>query len=445
MRRLRRQTGQNDVHDSWRPQCLLPWFAGGFLALLVLLFALQHYLAPLPPRSLIMTTGAPGGAYAVFAERYREILARHGIRVELKPSSGAVENLRRLKGVDGDADIGFLQGGITHEPKSDDLVTLGAMYYEPIWVFLRPGINAASIAELRGKKIAIGLQGGGGQLLTLEVLTANGFAINDPGLLPIAGDEAVAALRSGKVDALMTVNGAEAPIVKTLLAEPGVALMDFAQADAYARRLPHLSKLVLPRGTIDLVRDIPPHDIQLVAPTANLVARADLHPALVSLLMKAAQEIHRQPGLLAAGNEFPAPRDHDLPQSAEATRFYSSGPPLLQRVLPFWAAVLLDRAIWTLVPLLALLIPISRVLPAALRWRIRSRIYRWYGELKFIEEEARRQPEVARVAELLRRLDEIERLLARRKVPLSYANELYILREHIQLVRNELRPREHRE
>ena len=434
---------RRDEHDEFGPpQHLLYWLVGGGLIALILIVALLHYLAPLPPRSLVMTTGAPGGAYAVYAERYRDILARHGIRVVLKPSSGAIENLRRLKGVDGNADIGFLQGGITHEPESQDLMTLGAMYYEPIWVFLRPGVEAGSIAELRGRRIAIGIQGGGGQLLTLEVLSANGFEVSDPNLLPIGGDQAIAALRQGKIDALMSVNGAEAPIVRTLLAEPGVRLMSFGQADAYARRLPHLSKLSLPRGAVDLVHDVPPQDIQLVAPTANLVARADLHPALVSLLMQAAQEIHRTPGLLEAGNEFPAPRDHDLPQSAEATRFYRSGPPLLQRVLPFWAAVLLDRAIWTLVPLFALLIPASRVLPAVFRWQIRSRIYRWYGELKFIEQEARRHPDINRITQLLHRLDEIERLLARRKVPLAYANELYILREHIHLVRNELRLKE---
>ncbi len=431
-----------DHDEFWPPRHFLLWLVGGAIVALALIVAVLQYLAPLPPRSLVMTTGAPGGAYALYAERYRGILARHGIRVELKPSSGAVENLRRLKGVDGDADLGFLQGGIVHEPDAEDLATLGAMYYEPIWVFLGRGVTASSVADLRGKRIAIGIQGGGGQLLTLEVLLANGFALDDPGLLPIAGDEAVAALRSGRIDALMTVNGAEAPIVRTLLGEPEVTLLSFSQADAYTRRLPHLSRLVLPHGAVDLVRDAPPTDVLLVAPTANLVARTNLHPALVSLLMQAAQEVHRSPGLLEAGNEFPAPRDHDLPQSTEATRFYRSGPPLLQRVLPFWAAVLLDRAIWTLVPLLALLIPASRVLPGVLRWQIRSRIYRWYGELKLIELEARRHPDPKRVPELIHRLDEIEKLLARRKIPLSYANELYTLREHIQLVRNELRARE---
>lgn len=408
--------------------------AAGFFATLAGILLILHFLVPMPPRTLTMTTGAPGGAYALYAERYREILARQGVKLILRPSSGTIENLRRLKGVDGSADVGFLQGGIVGEPESSDLVTLGAMYYEPMWVFTRDGIDADRISALRGYRVAIGTQGGGAQLLALEILAANGIPTSDPNLVAIGGDEAVEALAGGKVDALITVNGARAPIVQKLLKMSGVRLMGFAQADAYTRLMPYLTKLTLPRGAIDLVADAPQSDLALVAPTANLVARSDLHPALVALLMQAAYEIHRNPGLFEKGNEFPAARDHELPASPEATRFYRSGPPLLQRVLPFWAAVLVDRTIWTLLPLIAILLPTLRIAPALLRWHARSRIYRWYGELKFLEEEARRG-DPAEVPRWQERLDIIEQRALRRRVPLAYANELYILREHIALVR----------
>ncbi|WP_341678830.1 TAXI family TRAP transporter solute-binding subunit [Niveibacterium sp. SC-1] len=424
------------LQEEWRDRGRL-WLvlAASFIGVVLVLLLALHFLAPLPPRSLTMSTGSPGGAYALYAERYKEILARHGIRVTLKPSSGSVENLRRLKGVDGDADLAFIQGGIANEPEATDIVTLGAMYYEPVWVFLRKDVPASRLSQLRGRKIAVGVSGAGAQLLTLELLNASGFEVSDPNLLAIGGNDAIAGLRNGTVDAMITVNGAEAPIVQTLLHDPNVSLLSFDQAEAYARRFAHLNKLTLPEGAIDLVSDLPVEDIALVAPTANLVARTTLHPALVSLVMQAAQEIHRPPGLFEKSNEFPAARDHSLPQGEEAARFYRSGPPLLQRILPFWAAVLVDRLIWTIVPLLALLIPASRIVPALLRWQIRSRIYRWYGELKFLEEEARRTPDRARVDTLLKRLDDIERLALKRKVPLAYANELYILREHIQLLR----------
>ncbi|GAA5183723.1 TAXI family TRAP transporter solute-binding subunit [Niveibacterium umoris] len=410
------------------------WSIAALVGALVGILLVLHYFAPMPPRTLTMTTGAPGGAYALFAERYRDALAKQGVKLVLKPSSGTIENLRRLKGVDGKADVGFLQGGIVREPESTDLVTLGAMYYEPMWVFVRGDLQADRVAQLRGYRIAVGAQGGGAQLLALEILAANGIPTDDPNLLPLGGDAAIAALANGKVDALITVNGAQAPIVQKLMKMPGVRLMGFAHADAYTRLMPHLTRLTLPRGAIDLIADQPPEDLALVAPTANLVARSDLHPALVALLMQTAQEIHRAPGLFEKGNEFPAARDHELPASSEATRFYRSGPPLLQRVLPFWAAVLVDRLIWTLLPLIAILLPALRIVPALLRWHARSRIYRWYGELKFLEEEARRG-EAKDVPRWQTQLDAIEQRALRRKVPLAYANELYILREHIALVR----------
>ena len=419
-------------------------FALPALVLIAAAFALAwQFVRPAPPKKIVITTGAPGGAYHYFAERYRDKLAQDGIEVELRPSSGAVENLRRLK-TDDSVDVGFLQGGIANEPDSDDLATLGSMYLEPVWVFHRqPGARLDRLDQLRGRRIAVGAPGSGAQLFALQLLAANGIATDDPRLVTIGGMDAVAALKRGDVDAFFVVGAPQAPVVDALLHTPGIGLLSFAQADGYVRHFPRLLKITLPRGAIDIRGDQPPRDVQLLAATANLVVKADIHPAIVSLLLKHARDIHSPPGLLQAANSFPAPQDHALPLHTMAQRFYDSGPPLLQRYLPFWLAVLIDRLFVMLLPLFAVVIPLSKVIPAIYNWRMRARVYRWYGELKFLEAEIDRSGQdghtPAAIDAFIGRLDRIEERAARRKLPLAFSNELYTLREHIALVRRRLR------
>jgi TRAP transporter TAXI family solute receptor len=402
-----------------------------------------QFVRPAPPKKIVISTGAPGGAYHYFGERYRDKLAQDGIEVELRPSSGAVENLRRLK-TDDSVDVGFLQGGIANEPDSDDLATLGSMYLEPVWVFHRKAdARLDRIDQLKGRRIAVGTAGSGAQLFALQLLAANGFATDDPRLVALGGMDAVAALKRGDVEAFFVVGAPQAPVVDALLHTPGIGLLSFAQADGYVRHFPHLVKITLPRGAIDIRGDQPPRDVQLLAATANLVVKADIHPAIVTLLLKHARDIHSPPGLLQAANSFPAPQDHALPIHPMARRFYDSGPPLLQRYLPFWLAVLIDRLFVMLLPLFAVVIPLSKVIPAIYNWRMRARVYRWYGELKFLEAEIDRAGQdghsLAALDTFLGRLDRIEERAARRKLPLAFSNELYTLREHIGLVRRRLR------
>ena len=412
------------------------------LLLVAAAFALAwQFVKPAPPKKIVITTGVAGGAYQYFGERYREKFAQEGIEVELRPSSGAVENLRRLK-TDDDVDVGFIQGGIANEPESEDLATLGSMYLEPVWVFYRGDAQHDRIYQLKGRRIAIGVQGSGAQLFALQLLAANGFATNDPKLLAIGGMDAVDALRRGEIDAFFVVGAPQAPVVDALLHTDGISLLNFAQADGYVRHFPHLVKVVLPRGAIKIHADKPNRDIQLLAATANLVVRADIHPAIVTLLLKHAREIHSAPGMLQAANAFPTPQDHALPLHPMAQRFYDSGPPLLQRYLPFWLAVLIDRLFVMLLPLVAVVIPLSKVLPAIYNWRMRSRVYRWYGELKFLENELDTETDAGHdkesIAAFIARLDRIEQRATHRKLPLAFSNELYTLREHIALVRRRL-------
>jgi hypothetical protein len=223
-------------------------------------------------------------------------------------------------------------------------------------------------------------------------------------------------------------------MVQMLLQTPGIRLADFAQAEAYARRFPFMSPVVLPRGVVDLARDIPPQDVRLVAPTATLVAHESLHPALVQLFVQAAQQVHGVPGWFARKGEFPNAADNERPVAAEAQRLYRSGVPWLQRYLPFWAANLADRMWVALLAIIAVLIPLSRVLPPLYEFRIRSRVFRWYGQLRAVEDAQGRKPN----DELLRELDDIESRVGRVTIPLSYADELYALRGHIQMVRRRL-------
>ena len=410
------------------------------LLLVVAAFAVAwKFVQPAPPRQIVMSTGPAGGAYQYFAERYRERLARDGIELVLRPSTGAVENLNRLKTVD-EVDMGFVQGGVADEPESDDLATLGSMYLEPVWVFFRGKADLDRIDQLKGRRIAVGAPGSGTLLFALQLLSANGFATDDPHFIHLGGLEAVEAIRSGQVDAVFAVGAPQAPAIQALLAEPGLSLLNFAQADGYVRHFPHLTRITLPRGAIDIAQDRPPRDIHLLAATANLVVMADLHPAIVTRVLQHAAQIHGQPGMFMTPFAFPANQDRSLPLHPSARRFYESGPPFLQRYLPFWLAVLIDRLIVMLVPIVAVVIPLFKVLPALYNWRMRSRVYRWYGELKFLENEIGQQsthtPEV--LDDFIRRLDGIEDRASRRKLPLAFSNELYTLREHINLVRQRL-------
>jgi len=397
-----------------------------------------QFIKPAPPDRLLIASGGDGGAYQRFAAAYRPLIERYGIKFVEVPSAGAVENLALLRDATKELDVAFMQGGLGAGDDATGLVSLGSIYYEPLWVFYGGNETIDNLAQLRGKRIAIGAEGSGTRKLSLDLLEASGAAGAPTKLLPLGGLEAVEALKQGKADAIFLVGSAKVGAVWASFFTPGFKLMSFVHADAYVRRWPFLSKLVLPRGAIDLVRDIPARDVTLVAPVASLVAREDIHPALVDILLQTATEVHGPPGLFQSAGEFPNSRQVDFPLSSEAQRFYQSGRRFLQRYLPFWAANLVDRLLVLLIPLFALAIPLSRILPSLYNWQVRSRIYKWYGQLKFLEEAWRRDPASRPRADWLQEIDGLEARVNRIRTPLSYANQLYILREHIGLVRRNM-------
>lgn len=404
-----------------------------------------QFVEPAPPKRIVITTGSESGAYYQFAQRYAAILARDGITLEVRASAGSLENLARLK--NGEAQIGFVQGGVVELPDDPDavddsgLLSLGSVFYEPVWVFYRGERKLERLTDLEGKRIAIGQEGSGVRQLAQQLLDANEIS---PGnrLLPLSGLKAAEELQQGRIDAAFIIAAEKAPVVQVLLRSPGVKVMSFSQAGAYQRRFPFLTRLTFPKGVADLVRDFPPEDVRLLAPTANLIVRDDLHPALQSLLLQAASDVHGKTGFFQDPGEFPAYKDPLLPLSPEAARYYKSGAPLLQRYLPFWLAVLADRLIVMLVPVFALLIPLLKVAPAVYTWRVRSKVFRCYGELKFLEDELRDHFEPGRLDDYRRRLDSLDEEASQLKVPLGFTDLVYTLREHVDLVRHILDKRE---
>ena len=405
-------------------------------------FAIAYqFVEPAPPKRIVITTGSDSGAYYHFAQRYATILARDGVTLEVRSSAGSLQNLERLK-VD-EAQVGFVQGGVI-EPKSDPdevddsgLLSLGSLFYEPVWVFYRGEQPLTRLTELRGKRIAIGAEGSGVRQLARQLLEANEVPVSDR-LLPLSGLVAAEELQQGRIDAAFVIASEKAPVVQVLLRSPGVKVMSFAQAGAYQRRFPFLTKLTFPHGVADLVRDFPPEDIKLLALTANLIIRDDLHPALQTLLLQAASEVHGKSGFFQDVGEFPSYKDQMLPLSPDAARYFKSGAPFLQRYLPFWLAVLIDRLIVLLVPVFALLIPLLKVAPAIYTWRVRSKVFRCYGELRFLEDDLKNHFDPARLDDYRQRLDALDEEASQLHVPLGFTDLVYTLREHVNLVRHML-------
>ena len=410
----------------------------GLPALLLLIggfWLAAQFIQPAPPDYLYISSGAPGGSYEVYAERYRQVLARNGVELREQPSAGSMENLKRLLDEEDDTEVALVQSGTANGVNVDTLFSLGYLYYEPLWVFYRGGRELDRLTQLKGSRIAVGAEGSGTRKLALQLLEASGLDAQNTALLPFGGLSAVEALQSRKVDAVFLVGAERSAAVWSLLYAEDVRLMSFAHADAYTRLFPHLARLTLPQGAIDMTRNIPARDVTLVSPMATLVAHESTHPALVQLLLQAAQEVHGEAGIFQRPGEFPRAGQADFPLSPDAERYYRSGKPLLQRYLPFWAANLIDRMVVMLVPIFALLIPIMKFAPALYSWRIRSRIYRRYGELKFLEAEVEANPERHSREEWLEKLDRIEDDVHHIPTPLAFTDMLYTLRVHLGLVR----------
>lgn len=408
---------------------------GAVLALIALMVAYQ-FVEPAPPKNLSIATASAEGAYYSFANKYKEYFAKEKIHLEVLETSGSVENLDLLE--KGDVDVAFLQGGIGAAVDYPDFVGLASLYEEPLIIFVRKGLQIETFADFAGKKIAAGEEGSGTRKIVEQLLEDNDLRDKDDlEILPLGNNDGARELLAGNVDALLMVVRADSQIVQQLFVNEDIDLVSLDRAEAYTRLHNYLSHIVLVEGVLDMAKNIPNKDYHLIAPSATLVARSDIHPALVDLLMQVAEKVHDEKSVLTTNREYPSPDNLDFPLSSEADRYFKNGPPFLQRYLPFWAASLIDRLKFMILPLIALLIPLMKVLPPTYRWRIRSRIYRWYDELHKLDVELKDDENLETLTEALKVVNAMEQEVREVEVPLSYAEELYNLRLHIDLLRNQ--------
>ncbi len=428
-----------EVAVSWRD--LGPLTAGLTVLALIVLLVTLHYVAPAPPRTLTIAAGPKGSTFETVALRYQKSLARSGVKVKVLNTEGSVDNLAQMADRKSHVDIALVQAGLAPPGEVTDLVSLGTMFYQPLSIFYRSAKPIQRLSELAGQHIAIGPEGSGVRALSLALLKANEI---EPGgatqLSELEGQAATTALTEHRLTAVFLTGDSAAPaVIRKMLHTEGLRLFDFSQADAYVRRFPYLTKLVIPEGAFDLGEQLPPSPINMLAPTVELVAHEDLHPAISDLLIEAAYEIHSRAGLLQNAGQFPSPNTNAFPLSPEASRYYKSGSKsFMYRYLPFWLASLLDRAIVVLLPVFVVVIPGLRFLPQLYGWRIRRRIHRRYSELMALERESLGPLTPERRETLLERLASIERSVISGRIPGAYAGQLYVLREHIGLVRARL-------
>jgi TRAP transporter TAXI family solute receptor len=405
------------------------------------MFWVVSVLRPMPPRTVTMTTGAEGGAYHEFGKRYREILSRSGVELRLQASEGGIENLRRLSDPRSGVSVGFVQGGATGDSERKDLVSLGTVSYEPLWFFYRGRNPGRKLERLRGKRLSIGPEGSGTRDLALALLAANGIDRGVAQLLPLTPHDAGEGLLSGRVDAAIMVASWESPVVRRLLASEKVELVSFPRADAYTALYPYLNKVTVPAGVGDLARNRPPADAVLLAPKTSLVVRKDLHPAIQYLLLDAATQVHSGAGIFQKAGQFPAAEPGDFSLSDPALQFHKTGRPILQRYLPFWIAVFLWGLILLLIPVVGAFYPLFRIAPALYGLGMRWRIFRLYGELKFLEADLEQRDSAEDAGDLVTQLDSLDRRANHLHVPLPYTSMLYNLRRDIELVRDRLSAR----
>ncbi|MEM5311330.1 TAXI family TRAP transporter solute-binding subunit [Paraburkholderia sp. JHI869] len=428
---------RDHAHPAWRDIALTTLPVALFCAVVVgLVFWLVD---PAPPHTITISAGPADSSFMQMAQAYRAILARNGVALKILESDGSVQNLQRLLDPKQHVDLAFVQGGVADGVDTRSLMSLGSVAYLPIIVFYR-GSGLTRLSELEGKRIAVGRVGSGTRELALKLLSANGM---DPGgestFLPLDGMDAATALVSGRVEAAMlSGDSTTRALMLRLLDIPGISVMSFDEAAAYTRLFPYLDDVDLPPGVLDLRRRQPRETVHLIGPTVELVARDTLHPALSDLLIEAAGEVNGAPGLLQREGQFPSPAVHDFRVSEDATRYYKSGKSFLYRALPFWLASVTDRLLVLLLPLAVLVIPALRTIPALYRWRVRSRIYRYYGALIAIERDALKHTNEEERRALVEELDEIERSLNTLRMPLAYADAFYVLREHVGFVRMHL-------
>jgi TRAP-type uncharacterized transport system substrate-binding protein len=398
------------------------------------------YFIPAPPSKIAMATSViKGTTYDFYAQRYRERFARANVKLEFRESSGSVETLGLLQDAVSGVQFAFMYGGTSDGEHTPGLLSLGIVYNNPFWIFYSSAEPLDRLSQLKGKRIAVGPAGTAVRQVAEQVLGTDGVTAETATFLPIAGTAAVEALRDGKVDAYWIASAPESPAVQTMLRMPNVRLMSFARAEALTRIFPNLVRVTLPQGVFDIAANIPPNDVTLIATTVRILIRGDLHPQIVSLLLQTLIREHGGPGIFQRAGEFPTQTDPEYPMAASVTDFYKNGPSLLQRHLPLWLTVHVQRAIAVLVTAIAIGIPLFNFAPKLYRWFLHDHMRKLYRRLRIVEEAAQTELTAPQVVSLQTELEDIDH--AARILPQRHSDLFFILQHHITLTRTQLASR----
>lgn len=409
------------------------------VAIVAALVWIAVQLNPIPPRRMTIASGPADGEYHRHAQRFKDILARNGITVVERMTEGSVENVSLLDTPGSGVDVALLQGGVA--PSNTGLRMLVALFYEPLWIFLRRDDPLDQVNQLAGRTIATGSARSGTSAVSATILAVNGIDSGNATFKTQGFRDSLHALKARQVDAVFAVSAANAPALQAALLDPELRLMNLARAEAYQRRFPHVAAFTLPAGVLDFARDLPPQDVRLAGTRAMLVAKADLHPGLIDLLVDAAREAHSGQGFFESAGEFPSIAPVDVPVSMEAARYFREGPTFLHRFLPFWVATLIERLVVLIVPLAVVIVPLTHWLPTFVRWRMEDRIHRWYRELGRLETELRDSTAPVAEEQWFAELERIRQGAERIHVPAEYASKAYALRSHIAMVRAAIKAR----
>jgi len=396
------------------------------------------YFIPAPPSKISMATAFKGSSFEYYGHQYREIFARSNVDLELRPTSGAVENMELLKDPKSDIQISFMLSGVSDGKHAPGLWSLGTVYNNPSWIFYSSNVLFDRLSQLKGKRIAVGPVGSGTRASAEQILGKGGVNSETATFLPYGGSAAVEALNDGKVDAVWIIGSPDATAVKSLLGNPNVRIMSLPNAEAFTRIFPELARMVLPQGVIDIDRNIPPNDVQLIGSTTKVLVRSDLHPEIVQLLLQTMVEVHSGSNIFQRTGEFPNSTDVEYPVAPAAIDFYKNGPSFMQRHLPLWLSVHAQRAIAVLVTAIALGLPLFRFLPVAYNWITRRRLFYWYAQLKALEASFDTDQTDKHLAQKQAEIERIEEAVSHIRFPLTFSDQLYNLRSHIDIVRRKM-------
>jgi hypothetical protein len=397
--------------------------------------AIFFFIHSAPPTTITISTGPEGSSFYKSAQKYGKILQSNGVTLNVLKSEGSLENFKRLGDPKAHVDIAFVQAGIS-DASNENLVSLGSIAYQPVLIFYR-GKPIELLSELQGKKISTGPDESGTHKFAMALLKANGIdEKSTTPLLHLEAQDAASELLKGQLDAAFIMSeSASTDILHALLRSKEIRLYDFKQANAYSRKIDYLNVLALPQGAIDFGLNIPPRDVALVGPMVELLSTKQLHPALSDILLEAAVAVHARPGMYQSRGEFPAPIEHAIPVSGDANRFYKSGKSLLYRYLPFWLASLTSRIVIVFIPMLVVLIPAMKSVPAFFRWRTQNKIYSRYRDLLILENQILQGTDATKQEILRNHFDRIEEAVNKMKIPPAFADQFYGLRGHIDYVR----------